>query len=216
MFNIHINKLIHLISSLVSVTADYGANQVSVRHIGSSPSSINGKILKNETQVMKHGDVLEFIVGQYPFKLEFTPALDVKINGTAKRSYETLGDESELKKVKSERIMEGEERLESPRNSKTGLNDVSDKRRSIQERVDVVKDLSTVIGKTYDSRKQVEERLGPPQQSSQWLQAKSGSVLIYTAAGVRSSSKVSKMIPAEFYVQRFLYVKIYVEGGELI
>lgn len=174
----------------VSVMADYETNKVLVRHLGGNPSGINGRIFKNETHVMKHGDVLEFLEGQFPFKLEFTPAPDVKLNGAPKRSHETVDDKSEVQILKKERKMEGQDSLDLnlPQNSKTSVNSVNGKKTSVQESV---KCISAVIGKMLDSSKQIEEQLGPPQEAGHWSHPKSGSVLVYTAAGVRGSSKIA-------------------------
>lgn len=183
------------------MTADYKTNQVSVRHLGGNPSNINGKIIKNETEVMKHGDVLEFLVGQYPFKVEFTHLPDTKINGAAKRSLElVISDKSDMPKLKKDRKMESKETsLDSPQTSKTVLSSVNDKKTEDELSTEIVKDVSSVMEKICDERKQVKEQLGPPQEKAQWSQ--NGSVLVYMAAGVRSSSKVCTILTAEFYIQ---------------
>lgn len=58
----------------VSLAADFKSDSVSVQHLGGNPSTANGIILRNESHILKHGEILEFLVGEYKFKVEFDPA----------------------------------------------------------------------------------------------------------------------------------------------
>lgn len=51
--------------------ADYHLETVTVKHLGGNPSIANKVILKNDSYVLKEGQVLELLVGQYGFKVDF-------------------------------------------------------------------------------------------------------------------------------------------------
>lgn len=57
----------------VSLLADFKTDSVCVQHNGGNPSTANGIILRNESHTLKHGEILEFLVGEYRFKVEFDP-----------------------------------------------------------------------------------------------------------------------------------------------
>jgi len=57
---------------LVSLRADSDAQEVRVKQLGHNTTGVNGLALtRNETQVLRHGDRLEVLLGQYIYKVEF-------------------------------------------------------------------------------------------------------------------------------------------------
>uniref|UniRef100_A0A1B6MMI3 PNK FHA domain-containing protein n=1 Tax=Graphocephala atropunctata TaxID=36148 RepID=A0A1B6MMI3_9HEMI len=59
----------------VLLTADYSSEMVNVKHLGGNPSSANGIILRNDSHILKHNDLLEFLIGEYKFIVEFETPL---------------------------------------------------------------------------------------------------------------------------------------------
>lgn len=55
----------------VSVCADYDLETITVKNMGGNPSSANGFIIRDDTAILKNGDVLELLVGKHKFKVEF-------------------------------------------------------------------------------------------------------------------------------------------------
>lgn len=56
----------------VSLRADSDAQEVRVKQLGHNTTGVNGLALtRNETQVLRHGDRLEVLLGQYIYKVEF-------------------------------------------------------------------------------------------------------------------------------------------------
>ncbi|KAG8288676.1 hypothetical protein J6590_013964 [Homalodisca vitripennis] len=55
----------------VSITADYNSEVIKVKHLGGNPSSANGIILRNDSHILKQNELLEFLVGEHKFRVEF-------------------------------------------------------------------------------------------------------------------------------------------------
>lgn len=73
----------------VSLRADYDAVQVRIKQMGPNTTGVNGLALeRSETQVLRHGDCLEILLGQYMYRVEFEPPPSVdkiKTEGDGKK-----------------------------------------------------------------------------------------------------------------------------------
>lgn len=88
----------------MSLLADYNTETVIITHLGKNASCANGIILKNDKHVLKHGETFEFVVGRYPFKVEFDPPSKNENMGKRKNESEHSNDfGSELKRYCKDR-----------------------------------------------------------------------------------------------------------------
>lgn len=69
-----------------------------MKHTGGNPSCANSIILRNESCELKHGQVLEFLVGEYKFEVEFDPVPTYNCGTKRKNESVTEENSSELKR----------------------------------------------------------------------------------------------------------------------
>ena len=84
----------------VSLRADSDALEVRVKQMGPNTTGVNGLALtRNETQVLRHGDRLEILLGQYIYKVEFEPQPSIeKIGAEENEKKRKLDEDSTVKK----------------------------------------------------------------------------------------------------------------------
>jgi len=83
----------------VSLRADSDALEVRVKQMGPNTTGVNGLALtRSETQVLRHGDRLEILLGQYIYKVEFEPLPSIEEIGTEKNKKKRKLEDSTVKK----------------------------------------------------------------------------------------------------------------------
>lgn len=84
----------------MSLCADIDALEVRIKQVGPNATGVNGFALKkSDTQVLRHGDKLEILLGQYTHIVEFEPPPsieDIRIEGDGKKR--KLGETSIVNK----------------------------------------------------------------------------------------------------------------------
>ena len=72
-----------------------------VKQVGPNTTGVNGLALtRNENQVLRHGDRLEILLGQYIYKVEFEPPPSIEeIRTEENKKKRKLEDSAENKKV---------------------------------------------------------------------------------------------------------------------
>ncbi|XP_057376303.1 uncharacterized protein F21D5.5-like isoform X1 [Daphnia carinata] len=86
--------------SHIEVVADCEKGLLKVTFIGANACKAGNSILKakNETVKLKHGDVIELLENQYPFRVEFSPAINqqVKSDTSSSSPEEMVGKQTNL------------------------------------------------------------------------------------------------------------------------
>ncbi|XP_069681429.1 uncharacterized protein F21D5.5 isoform X3 [Periplaneta americana] len=74
-------NLMHLIYFTVTLRADFQSMEVTIKQIGANTTGVNGLALKkSETNILKHGDRLEILLGQHIHEIEFDPPPVTEVN----------------------------------------------------------------------------------------------------------------------------------------
>lgn len=169
--------------------ANYKTHQVTVRHLGGNPSTANGNVLRNQTHVLNHGEVLEMISGKYPYRVEFSPTPGLTDTNVDKRERHDSNDLiPTVKRPRNEQkgdeqdLCVGKNKCDAKSDKVVCDNSLSKNNIGSTSRL-----IENGIEDDLDER-------GVASKNSQWEDVDSGTLLIYTSAGVQSSSKVNTLV----------------------